>query len=542
MNQLGGVIAALLVAGCAPADRSPKFRTTGATTPRDGGTLRFAVKDQVPTLDPTIANDENALYVLHPLFDTLIDFAPNDLEIVPRLAERWSVSPDGLLYTFELRPGITFSDGVPITAAHFKYSLERALRTADSPFNEYLRDIEGAHDVMAGSAATCLGITTPRERELKVKLAQVNPALLGILTMSFATPQRAEYVRAAGDQLRRQPDATGPFMLERWDEGERVVLKRNPHYFDPSRAHLDKIEMLENVASDAQFQMFERAELDAAEKLAVPDYLFVMTEPAWQPYVHRSTVMNSVGSRMNVRVKPFDDRRVRQALNYALDKRHTQRLLNGTTVPAHGILPPGMFGRDPDLEPYPHDVVKARALLAEAGYPGGVDVDYVTTNDDETQKVAESLQSDLAEVGVRIHLTVMSYATWITAIGKPSGPPFSFMTWAADFPDPSAFLDPLFHSQRDRDGSSNNSFYANPALDALLDAARQEPDRGRREALYRRAEQILHDDAPWIWDYHRETTEVIQPYVGGYKPHPIWERDYTSAWLDVGADGAPVAR
>jgi ABC-type transport system substrate-binding protein len=543
MSRLGGLVAVLLAAGCTPADRGPKFRPAGATTPRDGGTLRFAVNGQVRTLDPMIANDEFGYFMLHPMFDTLVDFAPTGIEIVPRLAERWDISPDGRVYTFELRPGITFSDGAPITAAHFKYSLERSLRAPDSPFAEYLGDITGTRDVIEGRAATCAGITAPDDRRLVIKLVKKNPALLDILTMPFAAPQRTEHVAAAGDQLRRDPDASGPFMLASWDEGNRIVLRRNPHYFDPARAHLDEIVMLENIPRDTQFQMFERGELEAAEKLAAPDYLFVMSEPAWQPYVHRSEAMNVFGSRMNVRKKPFDDRRVRQALNYALDKRHTARLLNGTTVPAHGILPPGMLGRDPDLAPYPHDVAKARALLAEAGYPDGFDVEYVTPNDEETEKVAGSMQSDLAEAGVRLHITVMSWATLQTTVGQPLGSALSFTSWTADFPDPTNFFDPRFHSRSIKPAnSSNDSFYANPELDALLDDARGELDQHKREAMYHRAERILYDDAPWIWDYHRLSTEVTQPYVRGYEPHPIWQRDYTSAWLDLGPDGTPVAR
>jgi ABC-type transport system substrate-binding protein len=490
-----------------------------------------------------IANDEFGYFMLRPLFDTLVDFSPSGRDIIPRLAERWEVSVDGLVYTFELRPGIAFSDGTPITAAHFKYSFERTLRAQDSPFTTYLGDVEGARDVIDGKTTACAGITTPSDRRLVIRLAGVNPALLDILTMPFTAPQRAQHVARAGDQLRRNPDATGPFRLASWDEGNQIVLVRNPHYFEPRRAHLEVIVMLENIPRDIQFQMFERAELDAAEKLAAPDYLFVMSAPAWQPYVHRSKAMNVFGSRMNLRKKPFDDRRVRQALNYALDKQHTARLLNETTVPSHGILPPGMFGRDPDLLPYPHDVARARALLAEAGYPDGIDVEYVTTNDEETEKVAGSLQSDLALAGVRIHITVMSWAAWQTAIGQAQGPGLAFASWAADFPDPINFFDPLFHSRSiTPTNSSNNSFYDNPELDALLDGARQELDLRKREAMYRRAERILYDDAPWIWDYHRLTTEVTQPYVQGYEPHPIWQRDYTSAWLDLGPDGAPVAR
>jgi ABC-type transport system substrate-binding protein/ABC-type dipeptide/oligopeptide/nickel transport system permease subunit len=530
-------------AGCSPPDRGPRFRAAGASSPRDGGALRFAIGARLASLDPTISYDEYAYFILHPLFDTLVDFSPRGLDLIPRLAERWEVSPDGLTYTFVLRAGIAFSDGAPIIAAHFKYSLERALATPDSPFAEFLGDIEGARDVIEGKATACTGIAAVGRDRLVIKLARVNPAFLDVLAMPFATPQRAEHATAAGDQLRRQPDATGPFELDSWDEGNRIVLRRNPHYFDPARAHLDSITMLENVPRDTQFQMFERGELETAEKLTAPDYLFVMSEPAWQRYVHRAVSLNAYGSRMNVEVKPFNDRHVRQALNYALDKAHTARLLNGTTEPAHGILPRGLPGRDPDLAPYPHDVATARRMLAEAGYPDGLDVDYVTYDDEEPERVAQSLQSDLAEAGVRIHITVMSWAAFQTAIGQRSGPAFSYAGWIADFPDPTNFFEPRFHSRSIKPaGSTNDSFYSNPELDALLDDARQERDPDRRAAMYRDAERILYVDAPWIWDYHRLTIEVTQPYVRNFEPHPIWIRDYTSTWLDLGPDGKPVAR
>jgi ABC-type transport system substrate-binding protein len=536
-------VAALAALGCQPPDRGPRYQPAGATQPHEGGRFRFAVQIQLRTLDPAIAFDDVAFYAMHPMFDTLVDYAPGSTALIPRLAEHWAISPDARVYAFDLRPGITFSDGTPITAAHFRYSLERTMKTADSPFTSFVSDIAGADEFAAGKTAFCSGIATQGDRRLVITLANPNAGFLNILAMPFTTPQRPDHVAAAGDQLRRLPDATGPFMLESWDEGNRVVLRRNPHYYDPARAHLDQIIMLENIARDTQFQMFERGELDSAALLAAPDYLFVMSEPAWQPYVHRVVGMNAFGSRMNVRVKPFDDRRVRQALNYALDKDHISRLLNGTTVPSHGILAPGMLGRDPEIAPYPHDVAKARALLAEAGYPHGFETEYVTLADEETEKVAGSLQSDLAAVGVRVHITVMAWATYGEAIAQARGPAFSYASWVADYPDSSDFFDVRFHSRSIKDvGSPNDSFYANPALDALLDDARRSSDPDHRAVLYRQAERILYDDAPWIWSYHLENTEVVQPYVRDYAPHPIWARDYTSAWFDVGPDGAPIER
>lgn len=533
----------LALVACAPPERGPRSRPAGAAEPRAGGTLRIATVAAVRSLDPSIAYDEVSAYALHALFDTLVDYAPASTELVPRLAERWEVAPDARTYRFWLAPGIRYSDGVPIVAADVKRSLERALTTPDSPFGSFLADVDGAAAVVAGTTRDCRGIVAPNERELVIRLARPNVAFLYVLTMPFTTPQRADHLAAAGDQLRRTPLGSGPFVLASWREGERLVLRRNPAYHDATRGYLDEIVVLENIPSDTQFLMFERGELDAAEKLTAPDYLWLMAQPAWAPYIRTRPVMNAFGSRMNVRRKPFDDRRVRQALNYALNKQHTYKLLNGTTVPSHGLLAPGVFGRDDALAPYPHDPARARALLAEAGYPDGFDVEYVTTADDEPAKLAASLQGDLAEVGVRVRISQVSWAAYLTAVGKPDGPALSFTSWVGDFPDPTNFLDPRFHSRAIADdGSTNDSFYANPALDALLDAARAEPDRDARAALYRRAEQILHADAPWIWDYHRALTEVIQPYVRGYELHPVWLRDHTGAWLDLGADGRPVPR
>jgi ABC-type transport system substrate-binding protein len=535
--------ALLLIAlvACNPPDRGPRWRAAGASTPRRGGTLTIAVKAGASNLDPSIVFDEVSSYAMHPLFDTLVDYAPASTEVVPRLAERWEISPDGTTFRFTLRPGITYSDGRPIVAADFKYSLERALTTQDSPFGVYLADVEGAAEVLAGKAKDCVGITAPSERELVIHLARPNVAFLYILTMTFSTPQRADHVGAARDQLRRQPLGSGPYVLAAWAEGEKLVLRRNPHYFDPARGLLDEIVIYENLPPDTQFLMFERGELDTVERLAAPDYLWLTDQEAWRPYVHTRALMNAYGSRMNVRQKPFTDRRVRQAMNYALDKAHTTKLLNGGSVPSHGMLAPGLFGRDDSIPPYPHDPAKARALLAEAGYPNGFDVAYMTTSDEEAEKLAASLQGDLAEVGVRMHITLTSFATYITALGKPDGPSLALATWIGDYPDPTSFFDVRFHSRMIAEDSSNNdSFYANPELDALLDAARGETDAGERAAMYHRAERILYDDAPWIWDYHRLMTEVVQPYVRGYEPHPVWIRDYTTAWLDLGPDGERV--
>lgn len=541
-----GAIAMWVSSSCDLPDRGPESQLE-ARLLRARGQLRIATKDQVRTLDPSIAYDDVSSLALHALFDTLVDYSPSvrgdntsGFDLEPHLAATWTISDDGRDYRFMLRQGIAYADGTPIVAADFVSSLERALATEESPFGPYLIDIEGAQAVIDHTRAHCTGLAAPTERELAIRLRRPNAALLRILAMPFATPQRADRVAAAGQRLRRQPMSQGPFTLELWDEGQRLVLHRNPNYWNAAHIHLDSIELRENVPLDTQFLMFERGELDSAERLTPPDYLWIASRPDWAPYVQQRAVLNVFGSRMNVRRKPFDDRRVRQALNYALNKQHSVKLLSGAAVASHGILPPGLFGRDSSIPPYPHDPARARALLAAAGYPNGFDIDYVVMNDDEAERLATSLQSDLAEVGVRVHIQLLSFATYATAIGRAEGPAFSKATWTADYPDPTNFFDAKFHSRMiANDHSSNDSFYVNPTLDALLDAARGDIDAAARAALYRKAEHILYEDAPWIWDYHQLMTEVISPRVHGYSPHPIWLRDYHAAWLDTGGEHPP---
>ncbi|MFT3692492.1 MAG: ABC transporter substrate-binding protein [Kofleriaceae bacterium] len=532
--------ALLVIVACSSPDRGPRFMGAGHSSPVDGGTLRFAVTDQVRTLDPTVQYEETSSYGVHPVYETLIDFEPARREddrsgytLEPRLAERWEVSADGLAYHFWLRDGITFSDGEPVVAGDFVYALDRALTKPDSGYLGFLAGVAGYQDVIDQKKPHCECFEALNDRELVIHLDKPNRSFLESLTLSFATPMKRAWVEKVGDQIQHEALGTGPFEVETWEQGRRLVLKKNARYWNASAIHLDRIEMIENVPRDTQFLMFQAGEIDAAERLSAPDYLWIMDQPAWAPYVQSRAMMYSYGSRMNVEMKPFTDRRVRQAMNYAVNKQHEVKLLMGAATISHGILPPGVFGRDDKLQPYPHDPAKAHALLAEAGYPDGFDVDYVVMSDDEASRLASSLQADLAEVGVRVHLQVVTLATYATAIGKRHGAAFGKGTWVGDYPDPADFFDPLFQSKSIGDeNSSNSSFYSNPALDQLLEDARAEADVTKRAEMYRQAERIVYDDAPWIWEYHQSLTEVVQPYLKGYGIHPIRLRDFTRAWLD----------
>jgi ABC-type transport system substrate-binding protein len=537
-----------LLAACNPPDAGPRFFGAGAREPGRGGVLRFAVIDNVRTLDPAIAYDEYSLYAGTYLYDTLLGYEPavdatTGTSLEPHLAESFTLAPDGRVYAFTLRPDLRFSDGRPCVAGDFKYALERVLAEPTSPFPQFITGIEGAAAVAAGQATEAAGIRVLDDRHLEIHLVEPDASFPYVLAMKFATPLSRAYIESlAAEDVRRSPLGTGPFVLEHWSEGERLVFARNPHYWDPNRPYLDGLIMIESLTRDTAFLKFQSGELDTLDRLPSPDYIFVAGHPGWQPFLYSVPRMDIYGAKLNCARPPFSDKRVRQAFNYALNKDHQVKLHNGRAIPAHGMLPPRMPGYNSALAPYPHDPARARALLREA-YPQGLPrLQYVTNKDEETEKLAQAMVADLAEVGVEVDIVLTSWATFLTATGKRDVE-FALASWLMDYPDPSNFVDVKFHSRMIAEENSNNdAFYSNPKLDAMLDAARRELDPDERVRRYRDIDELLHDEAPWVWNYHTKWIELRQPYVMGYHPHPIWLRDYTHTWLDLDDDGRPVTR
>ncbi len=530
----------LLLAACRGIERvpPPRFEGAGATTPRRGGTLRFSITDDVRNLDPAIAYDEFSQIPTHLIFDTLLDYdsalSADPTALVPELASAWSVSPDGLVYKFTLRPGISYADGTPIVAGDFVYAISRVLDPATaSPGGAFFTGITGGQDRLDGKTDTVRGLVAVDDTHLEIHLDKPDASFPLLLAMGFAAPVTKAWVTKQGKRMRDTPLASGPFVLASWSPGERMVFKRNPRYWNPDRPYLDEIQLSLQVSRDVAVLKFLRGELDTVERLSSDQYVRFKASPEWAPYVHAVAGMNVYGELMDVKVPPFDDKRVRQALNYAINKEDSVRVYNGRAVVAHGILPPHMPGYDAGMPPYPYDPEQAKRLLAEAGYPNGFSVTYVTTKDELAEKVAESIQSDLAKVGVKVRIELMTFPTYLTAVGRHEIS-FAYTGWVMDFPDPWDFLEVKFHSRMiTPENSNNDTNYANPEVDRLLDQARAEQNRAKRLALYHQVEEILYDDCPWIWHYHAMVVEVVQPYVKGYKFHVVWQRMYRDTWLDL---------
>lgn len=521
------------LAGCgaAPAAVAPKRNT-----------LRLAVEADIKTLDPSVSSDWDSQPLVRMLYHGLLDY-DDGTNLVPWLArELPRVSADGRAFTFRLKPGTRFGNGRELEARDCVYGIERSLDPATKSWGEgFLRNIRGAaafteargKDRAAGSKTWeaeprhVSGLEALDRYTLRITLEKPDLAFPYVMTMTFTYPVPREEVERYGEEFYRHPVGVGPYRLARWDRGLRMRFDRNPHYSLPRHAALDGVEVMLGADELVQQMMFERGELDFVSKIPEPDFVRITTDPAWKDRLAVVPSNETSSFFLNCELKPFDDVRVRRALNYAVDHSRMLRLINHRGIPARGVVPPAMPGFNPRLKEYPHDPEKARQLLKEAGYPNGFSVPLWIGSNSRSLKLAQWVQQDLAEVGVQVELKTVAGIVAGQAYRKRKTVPFGIQTWYMDYPDPGNFLETFLSGDRITDEDCLNfSFYNNPRVNALMRAAAAERDRPRRLALYGQAEALIVDDAPWIFLYHPVRHKLIQPWLQGFTMHPVWPGRY----------------
>jgi ABC-type transport system substrate-binding protein len=479
--------------------------------------LRLAGQDEVPTLDPARGYDTSSWQFEQMLFNTLLGYDA-EAHLVPELATSWEVSSDHRTYTFHLRRDVRFTSGRPLVAADVKYSIERVLQPQTrSQGAEFFRAIRGA-EACTEARCSVAGIETPDAYTIRFQLRDFDPLFLHKLTMPFAAAVPEEEVARWGEDFARHPVGSGPFLLQQWVSGRYLLLRRNPDYFVRDLPGLEGIQRLVGVNDELAWLKYESGRLDVSN-IPPAEFPRVIREPRYQPLLHHVTTMTTNYLGMNCQMPPFSDRRVRQALNYAVNKDKLLRLVNNRGVVAHGFLPPNMPGYQPDIHGYPFDPQRARQLLAKAGYAGGFDTTLWVRSDETTLRLAESVQQDLADVGVRIQIKALAWGPFLEAVRAPDLVPLFFLGWEADFPDPSNFLDVLLNSKNI--GSNNNTNYRNSQVDVLLDEAAHTVDAQRRLQLLQQVERIAVADAPWVFLFHPVTYEIVLPRVRGFELNPL---------------------
>jgi ABC-type transport system substrate-binding protein len=472
------------------------------------------------TLDPIQTQGAlEAEYVVH-VFSGLTGL--NDkLEVVPDLAEKWQVSQDGLTYTFTLRRGAHFHDGREVRALDVKYSLERAADPANhSPVAlTYLGDIAGLPDRLDGKAAEISGVKVRDDYSLDITLTEPRVYFPAKLTYPVAFVVDKANVEGGGATWWTKPNGTGPFRVREAKPEESLVLARNDAYYG-SKSSLTQVSFLPVPPLVA----YEDGQLDVAlVELADIERVTDKSAPLSRELRVR-TDMDIQYLGFNVTAKPFDDPKVRQAFNNALDRQKIADVtLKKTVVKAEGILPPGMPGRSDKVKGLDFDVSRARQLIAESTYRDVRNFpEIVLSLSGNRTGAPPEINAIVAmykqHLGVDIKVRAFDRNAFMEGMAKRKDQfQLFFYGWLADYADPQNFLDLLFYSR----SSENNSQYNNPEVDRLLERARTERDTNARYRLYQDAEGQILRDAPWVPLWHSKRYVLVKPYVEGYNPAPV---------------------
>ncbi len=536
------LVVALGLVSCGPDGVKPPI-AKGSTSPAPvrGGVLRLATYTDLRTLDAATAFDEVANVVEQLLYMQLVTLRP-DGGVEGDLAESFTRSDDALTYTFRLREGVRFHDGSPVSAADVKRSLERALSPdTPCPVSSFYERIDGYADYVGRRADELRGVRVVSDHVVEIHLSEPDATLLSVLALPIAAVVCPSAGRAFDRSFSLRPCGSGPFRLERWEPGQRVVLRRFEGYHRPELPYLDGIVIELGVPPFTQRFKFESGEQDMIRDLTYADYRKYVASPDWRDNGVWEPAKAVHSIFLNTELPPFDRREVRRAVAFAIDRDQIAKVRPGVTTPATRLIPPAVPGHDP-TPGQRHDLDEALRSMARAGYAfdprtgkGGYpeEIDYVAVAGSFDQEAAELYQQQLAKIGIRIRLKMVSWSAYLAETARRGTTKMGSDGWAMDFPDPSDFFEPILSSKAISDeDSQNRAFFSDAAFDALLAEARREPDPAKRLEIYHRAEQRIIDEVPWVMSYYKRWYELFHGYVHGYTPHPSLTQRVRFVWLD----------
>jgi peptide/nickel transport system substrate-binding protein/oligopeptide transport system substrate-binding protein len=484
------------------------------------GYVHYRIGNSPTTLDPALIVDVNGGTIAAKLFNGLVRLG-EDLRVQPDVAERWTVSGDGLTYRFFLRKGVAFSSGREVHAWDFKYSFERVLDPETKSSHTWIFDnIAGAEDFMSGKADSVNGIRIINDYTLEIKLKRTFSPFLGLLTMPAAYVVPMEEVLHHGLDFSSHPIGTGPYVLEEWLPNRHLRLKARSDYFEgfPLVKGIMYRIIPEELTAVAEY------ELGNLDVISIPqsEYARYRNSKKWRGLISSIEGINTYYLGLNCRKPPFDNPGLRQAVSHAIDR---QRILS-TLYEGRARLASGPVA---DIlrswsapEVYEYDVKKSRGLIEELN-PIPKEVEFYITAEQQVVDIAEVIQSYLEKVGLKVSIRQLEWSAFKEAISKGEANMF-WLSWWADYPDPENFLFPTFHSSNHGAGG-NRAMYSNKEVDTLIEAGRHAVSESLRNEYYEKAEKIIIEEAPWVFFWHRTDYTLRQPWVKRYKVYPVYSMD-----------------
>lgn len=462
------------------------------------------------SLDAAAVTDGESIKVTQNLYETLLNFNEQDTTVEAGLAKEWEVTEDGLTYTFKLQEGVKFHDGTDFNAEAVKANFERWSAGAEDEFYYYNSMFRAEGKDLITS------IETPDASTVVITLSRPQAPFLKNIAMpvfGIASP-------AAFETLGENPVGTGPFKFQEWKRNDSITLVKNEEYWQEGLPKLETLIFRSIPDNSARLNELIAGNIDLADGINPSDAATVSGDSNLQLIERPSMNVGYLG--LTSTRKPFDDVKVRQAVNYAIDKQAiVDGFFQGYADVAKNPMPPSVSGYNDDIEDYAFDPEKAKALLAESSYNGEelelwampVPRPYMP----DGQKVAEAIQKNLEDVGIKTKIVSFEWATYLEKAAAGEADMF-LLGWTGDNGDADNFLYALL--DEDNIGSNNYTYYKNDEVHDLLIAAQSEVDEEKRNELYKQAQVLIKQDAPWVTLAHSTPLLAAKANVEGFVPHP----------------------
>lgn len=487
---------------------------------RQGGYVYYRLSTNPTSLDPALIVDVTGSTIAAKLFNGLVRL-DEDLSIIPDIAESWSVSGDGLSYTFKLNRNTIFHNNHIVKSYDFKYSFKRILDPKTrSPNTWVLEKIEGAKDYIQGKADDVKGLRIIDEYTLEIRLEKPFAPFLYLLTMSAAYVVPEDEVKRWGPDFSSHPVGTGPFILKGWLSNRELRLERQDNYFG-KKPHIKGI-VYRIIPEDlTAMTEFELGNLDI---VAVPGSEFARyrNSEEWKDLMASVKGINTYYIGMNCAKPPFNDVNIRRAMNIAIDRRKLlATFYEGRGRVAAGPVPE-LLRKWNTPELYEYDPEKAKDIVRQEGF-AGTTIHFYITADQEVVDMAEFIQSYIGKTGLKVEIHQLEWSAYKEAINRGE-PDMFWLSWWADYPDPEDFLFPLFHSSN-VGPAGNRTRYKNPEVDRFIEFGQTAGNGKERNSYYEKAEHLIVRDAPWVFFWHKNDYTLRQPWIKGYKIYSIYSID-----------------
>ncbi|MBD1380503.1 ABC transporter substrate-binding protein [Metabacillus arenae] len=508
----------LFIAGCSGSNQTTG--ENGASSDEKESTkdtLVFGRGGDSTSLDPITTTEGEAFKVTENIFETLVQYGDQDTTLNPGLAEKWDISEDGLTYTFHLRQGVKFHDSTDFNAEAVVFNFERWMNGNENEFPYYT--MFGGYKGEEGHVIK--EVNAVDEYTVEFVLTRPQAPFLKNLAMSpfgIASPSAVE---KHGDKFRENPVGTGPFKFVEWKQNDRIVLEKNEEYWLKDYPKLKQVIFRVIPENSARLNALTNGEIDLMDGVNNSDEESIASNSKLQIFERPSMNVGYLGFTVNR--EPFDNKLVRQALSHAIDKQAIiDAFYGGKAEPAKNAMPPSIEGYNDEIEPYPYDLEKAKELLAEAGYPDGFTMDLwampvARPYMPEGMKIAEVIQESFSQIGVKAEIQSVDWATYLDKAAKGEFDAF-LLGWTGDNGDADNFLYTLL--DKDSIGSNNYSHFSNEELHKVLIEAQTETDQAKRNELYKQAQEIIHEEAPWVPLVHSTPLVAGSADIVNYLPHP----------------------